>query len=67
MSDRTISTDVIDDVSLKLSNAFAIADLLSECNQEQLCNGTLSGIAYRLMQMLSETKDLITGKTEVQP
>ena len=50
-----------------MSRVDAIADLLSECNQDQLCKGTLSGIAYMLMEMLSETKDLITGKTEVQP
>jgi hypothetical protein len=57
----------IDGASLRLSNAYAIADLLSECNQDQLCKGTLSGIAYMLMELLSETKDLITGKTEAQP
>jgi len=56
----------IDGASLRLSNAYAIADLLSECNQEQLCEGTLSGVAYMLMELLKETKDLISGKTEVQ-
>jgi hypothetical protein len=66
MNDRTISNDVVDAVSLRLSNAHAIVDLLSECNQEQLCKGSLSGIAYMLMELLSETKDLIAGKTEVQ-
>lgn len=66
MSNRTISTDVIDEASLLLNNARAIADLLSECNQDQLCEGTLSGIAYMLMEMLKEAKDLITGDKEPQ-
>lgn len=66
MSGQSISTDVVDAVSLRLSNAHAIVDLLSECNQEQLCKGSLSGIAYMLMELLSETKDLITGKMEAQ-
>lgn len=67
MSDQTTSTGVIDEASQRLSRAYAIADLLSECNQEQLCEGTLSGVAYMLMELLKETKDLISGTTEAQP
>lgn len=63
---QPFDTDVIDEASLRLSSAYAIADLLSECNQEQLCKGTLPDLAYLLMKLLSETKDLITGKTEAQ-
>lgn len=67
MSNQTISTDAIDGITLRLSSAYAIADLLSECNQEQLCKGTLAELSYLLMRLLSETKDLVTGKTEAQP
>ena len=61
-----IDIDIIDEASQRLSGAHAIADLLSECNQEQLCKGTLAEIAYLLMKLLSEARDLVTGKTEVQ-
>lgn len=67
MSNRTISTSVIDDVSLKLSNAHAIADLMMECDPGQLCENTLAGAAFVLMELLDETRELIAGKTEAQP
>lgn len=66
MNTKTLSHDTIDACTLRLSGAYAIADLLSECNQDELCKGTLSGIAYLLMQMLEETSDLISGKTGAQ-
>lgn len=61
-----LGIDAINQAGLLLSSAYAVADLLSECNQNQLCKGTLSGVAYMLMEMLQETKDLINGKTEAQ-
>jgi hypothetical protein len=61
-----ISIDVIDATSFRLSNALAITDLLMECNPQRLGKGTLAGAAYVLMELLGETKDLITGKMEAQ-
>ena len=60
-----ISIDVIDATSSRLSRALAIADLIMECDPLQLSKHTLSNTASVLIDLLSETKDLITGKMAV--
>lgn len=58
--------DLIDATSIRLSKALAITDLIMECDPAALSKHTLSNAAGLLMDLLFETKDLITGKMELQ-
>jgi hypothetical protein len=60
------SIDLVDATSLRLSKALAIADLIMECKPGALSKHTLSNAAGLLIDLLGDTKDLITGKMEVQ-
>jgi len=54
--------DLVDATSIRLDKALCIADLIMECDPGSLHKQTLGGAASLLIDLLSETKDLICGK-----
>jgi len=58
--------DVIDATSLLLLRSLAIADLIRTCDPDLLNKSTLRTAGNDLLDLLTEAKDLIDGKTEVQ-